>query len=51
LASLGLGLSDAHTARLTFAGWGLRPWPVSLACPMAYGVSLEAPRGALRPHL
>jgi len=36
LASLGLGLSDAHTAhRLTFAGKGVRPCPFSLACPVA----------------
>jgi len=43
-ASLGLGLSDAHTAHLAFAGKGVRPCPFSLAlCPTALW---REPRGA-----
>jgi hypothetical protein len=34
LASLGLGLSDAHTAHLTFTGKGLRPCPFSFIWPV-----------------
>jgi len=45
-------LSDAHTARLAFAGWGWRPWPVFFS--LSYGVSLEpleAPRGENGPFM
>jgi len=47
MAILKVEASPGHTARLTF-GQGREALPV-FSWP--YGASLEAPRGALRPHL
>jgi len=51
-ASLGLGLSDAHTAHLAFAGKGVRPCPFSLAlCPTALWREPRGAREGKRPFM